>query len=144
MCLWSHQAGEEKYHPEEKKISKNKIKIFFFCPDLFFHLPLPISVAQGSPARALVNLAIKATECSAFRVNIFCHCWSPLPKSHTGVGHVPGLSGSFWPLLCLQCLHTDGMDAQSLTSCPEHPLLAPSLPILQSVCAGQGQSLDQC
>lgn len=60
-----------------------------------------------------MNFVIKATECSAIRVNIFCHCWSPLPKCQAQVGHMPGLTSFFWPLLYLHFLHNDGMDAVS-------------------------------
>lgn len=91
-----------------------------------------------------MNFAIKATEWSAIRVNFFCHCWSTFAKiSHRSWTRAWFKRLLLAPLLCLHTLHTDGMDAQSLTSCPEHPLLAPSLPLLQSVCAGRRQNLDQ-
>lgn len=60
------------------------------------------------------------------------------------VGHVPDLSSFFSPLLCVYVLHTEGIDAPSLTSGPEHPL-HPSLlyPNYQSVCAQRKENQDE-
>ena len=53
-------------------------------------------------------------------------------------GQVPDLNSFLLPLLCFHFLQTGGIDAQSLASCPKHPLQAPSLlppyPILPSLC----------
>lgn len=90
-----------------------------------------------------MNSVIKATECSAIRVNIFCHCWPPLPKSPTGVGHVPGWTSLFWPL-ALSPLSPHWWDGCTTSHFLPWASFAGSIPPHPTVCVcREEENLDQ-